>query len=42
MLDVVLNVFLICYAAQVNDEHVLSGGVAMETADLKAVQPGPH
>ncbi|CAL8239073.1 unnamed protein product [Gadus morhua 'NCC'] len=28
--------------AQVNDEHVQGGGVAMETADLKAVQPGPH
>ncbi|CAL8359089.1 unnamed protein product [Arctogadus glacialis] len=26
--------------AQVNDEHVQSGGVAMETADLKAAQPG--
>ena len=36
------GIFLIRYAAQVNDEHVQSGGVAMETADLKAVQPGPH
>ncbi|CAL8372735.1 unnamed protein product [Arctogadus glacialis] len=27
-------------AAQVYDEHVQSGGVAMETGDLKAVQPG--
>ncbi|CAL8391979.1 unnamed protein product [Arctogadus glacialis] len=26
--------------AQVSDEHVQSGGVAMETADLKAAQPG--
>ncbi|CAL8357077.1 unnamed protein product [Gadus morhua 'NCC'] len=30
------------WGAQVNDERVQSGGVAMETADLKAVQPGPH
>ena len=36
------GIFLIRYAAQVNDEHVQGGGVAMETADLKAVQPGPH
>ena len=28
------GIFLIRYAAQVNDEHVQSGGVAMETADL--------
>ncbi|CAL8264852.1 unnamed protein product [Gadus morhua 'NCC'] len=28
--------------AQDNDEHVQSGGVAMEAGDLKAVQPVHH